>query len=180
MRSEEGPFGCFGLGEVVPEDAGDDDGFASSVFFISMVAGGPFDDFDIRLAGGPFDAAAGFFAPVSALETIDAIREAGGPRLAGAFVIASADGLVTAAMGMDGPDIRRCPPLHCIDEGRNKYYMGGGYISDMIGREYPTKTRTTRTSKNTSIYVRIHTHIYIHTHIQDKSILAVVPTGVVS
>jgi hypothetical protein len=112
MRSAEGPFGCFGFGEdAAEEEDGDDDGFAS-VFFISMaVADGPFD-LDIRLAGGPFDAAAGFFAPVSALETIDAIRVAGGPRLAGAgdLVIASADGLVTAAMV--GPDIRRCPPLH--------------------------------------------------------------------
>jgi hypothetical protein len=108
MRSAGGPFDCSGLGEVVPEDAGEDDGFASSVCFISMAAGDPFDDFDIRLAGGPFDAAAGFFVPVSALETIDAIVEAGGPRLAGAFVVASADGLVTA--GMDGPDN---PPFHC-------------------------------------------------------------------
>jgi hypothetical protein len=105
MRSAEGPFGCFGFGEDA-EDA------ASPVFFIIMAAvGGPFD-FDIRLAGGPFDAPAGFFAPVSSLETIiDAIRVAGGPRLetGRGFVIAVMGGLVTAAM--DGPDIRRCPPL---------------------------------------------------------------------
>ncbi len=59
MRSAEGPFGRFGFGEDA-EDA------ASPVFFIIMVAGDPFDS-EIRLTGGPFDATAGFFAPVSSL-----------------------------------------------------------------------------------------------------------------